>query len=724
MKQVININFQGRVVPIEVSAYEILKNYIESLTRHFAGEEGKEEIINDIESRIGELFQEHLNKGATCIVDDDVNAVISSIGRPQDFDDAQPAQAAEANSNHYNNQYKNQQQNTSTNAAGKRRLYRDENHKLVGGVCSGIANYFDIDIVVVRIVFLILLFSFGIGFIPYIILWIAVPSSAVQIIGSRKKKLYRDTEDKYIGGVCSGIANYFGINVWIPRLLFLLPMITLFGRNRWDDFGIFPDIIRFSPGAFFVYIILWLVLPEAKTTTEKLEMKGEKVDMNSIKESVVEEMKGVQERAQKFGKEVINVASEKGRSFGSDASLAAKKGGRSLGDIIIFLVKAFAYFIIGIIGITLVVALFSGGIVAISGFPLKDFLLTDGVQNVYAWGTLIFFILVPMVGVITWIIRKIAKIKTGSKMLRLSFIAMWILGWISVMLLLASLSKDFKYNANIYEQNVPLTNPSVKSLEITDHAPGVSYTRKRWFSGDLFDNLDEDTFSIRNVAVHIIKSPNDNFKVTTVKLASGNTRSHADSTAGLIKLKVLQIDSTLIADNTVSINKTDKIRNQRVFITVYVPIGKRIKVNGNFNRVNTIHFNGPFSIRNSNTEDDNISVDNLETGWEQGTWYTMTKDGLVTENGKPANYNGEDDENKNTGDNKTGTYRYDSNSNPTAIDSLKIKLQKDEQRIKDSLRKAKEKIDKELEKMDSKNNNGTALNNTVMPLNNFLLCLY
>ena len=78
-KQVININFQGRVVPIEVTAYDLLKNYTDSLNRLFANEEGKEEIINDIESRIGELFQERITKGATCITDDDVKAIIKSM---------------------------------------------------------------------------------------------------------------------------------------------------------------------------------------------------------------------------------------------------------------------------------------------------------------------------------------------------------------------------------------------------------------------------------------------------------------------------------------------------------------------------------------------------------------------------------------------------------------------------------------------------------------------
>ena len=190
MKQVININFQGRVVPIEVPAYDILKAYIDSLSRHFSQEDGKDEIINDIENRIGELFQERIKAGAICITDEDVNAIIKSIGRPEDFDDTDTSTTA-ANTESAEQDKQQEQQSSSTETVRKSRLFRDENHKLVGGVCSGIANYFDVDIVIVRIIFLVLLFSFGIGFIPYIILWIAVPSSATTVIGSRRKKLYR-----------------------------------------------------------------------------------------------------------------------------------------------------------------------------------------------------------------------------------------------------------------------------------------------------------------------------------------------------------------------------------------------------------------------------------------------------------------------------------------------------------------------------------------------------
>src|SRR6185436_5190413 len=86
MKKIININLSGRVIPIEDSAYEKLQAYIESLRRYFAKEEGRDEIINDIESRIAELMNEKIRKGADRITDDDVNEIIASMGRPEDFD--------------------------------------------------------------------------------------------------------------------------------------------------------------------------------------------------------------------------------------------------------------------------------------------------------------------------------------------------------------------------------------------------------------------------------------------------------------------------------------------------------------------------------------------------------------------------------------------------------------------------------------------------------------
>ncbi len=737
MKQVININFQGRVVPIEVSAYDILKAYIDSLSRHFALEDGKDEIINDIENRIGELFQERIKAGAICITDEDVNAIIKSIGRPEDFDDADSSTTT--------GQADAGEQKSTYNASGKRRLFRDENHKLVGGVCSGIANYFDIDIVIVRIVFLVLLFSFGIGFIPYIILWIAVPSTATTVIGSRRKKLYRDNDEKYIAGVCSGIGHYLGINAWIPRVLFLLPLLSFVSKNRWGYWGDGDfNFFSFSPGALFIYIILWLVLPVAKTTAEKLEMKGEKVDMNSIKESVVEEMRGVQQRAQKFGKEAVDMASEKGKVFGAEAGTIARKSGRSLGDIIVLLVKGFVYFILGIIGIVLIFALFFFGIAALGVFPMKDFLLTEGWQNVFAWGTLLFFIIVPMIAVITWIIRKLAKMKTGSKMLKLGFSALWVIGWVSIILLATSLSKDFRRTSNINEQEIYLTNPAVKSLEVTTLAPGTRFTRNSWFSMEPFEGTDEDSALIRNTTVHIVKATNDSFRVTLIRTANGNTRRNADTLASLINFNAEQKDSLLVIDKGISINKVNKFRNQQVIITVYVPVGKQIKINDRVNASSRVNIAGPF---NNNWERDfeSIKFENLEEGWDEGEWYTMTKDGLFTKDGKPAdsyrrnnveiNSNGIDvrDGNGRVRINRNGitieddndsevNYRYDNNKPMDKLDSIKMNIKKEEKRYKDSLQKEKERIEKQLEKYDNKEEGTTFLFKS-LPFRNAMVLL-
>lgn len=630
MKQVININFHGQVVPIEVSAFDILKKYTESLGRYFANEEGKEEIINDIESRIGELFQERLKKGATCITDEDVNAIITSMGRPEDFETVDEISAtASPNSS--------EQANQSTNTTGThKRLFRNENDKVIGGVCSGLANYFAIDPIIVRIIFVVISLAFGTGILAYFIMWIAVPSTATKEIGGVRKKLYRDSDDKIVAGVGSGIGNYFGVSAWIPRALFLLPFLSFV--FKWGHWGFlsFPDFLRFSfsPGALIIYIILWLVLPEATTTAEKLEMKGEKVDLNSIKNSVMEEMKGVQGRAEKFGSEAAKFAEEKGKIVGAQMGTATKRGGRSLGDVIVFLVKVFAYFIIGCVGFGLVAALFGIAIAAISVFPLKDFLLRDGWQNILAWGTLLFFIAVPVIGVITWIIRRLAKAKGNRKIIRFSFISLWIVGWACFISLLALVGKDFKSINDIAEHNIALSNPSVSGLEFVgpDDLINKNY-KNRWLKVSPFAGVtDEDTVYVNNVHFRILKSANDSFQVSIIKLANGYSRQNADSLASLIEYAPVQKDSIIEMPTGIAINTKNKFRNQHVVINVYVPVGKKIKINQN--------------IWESKPEKISIGIDreddwddywgNEERGWTTNVEYIMKADGLYTLDGTSA----------------------------------------------------------------------------------------
>ena len=338
MKKVININFQGRVIPIEESAYDILKQYIESLRRYFANEESREEIINDIESRIGELFAERLKKGATCIADEDVNAVIASMGRPEELE------AENAEINGINSKQERQQSSggsqtgTGTGTAGgtgynyttRGRLYRNADDKIIAGVCSGLANYLGIDPVVMRIAFVLLS---GALFWVYILLWIIVPSTSIQ--SNITKRLYRSAEDRVLGGVCGGLAAYFNISIWVPRLIFALPFIIalISGPFNWwfNDLDIFmaPKIITGSLGStlFVTYIILWIAVPVAVTSAEKLEMRGEKVDLNSIRNTVKEDVESFKSKAKNFGNEVKETAQqfgEKAKDFGRSASSQAK----------------------------------------------------------------------------------------------------------------------------------------------------------------------------------------------------------------------------------------------------------------------------------------------------------------------------------------------------------------------------------------------------------------
>jgi phage shock protein PspC (stress-responsive transcriptional regulator) len=713
MKQVININFQGRVVPIEVTAMELLKKYTESLSNHFAEEESKDEIINDIESRIGELFYQRIQKGAVCITDDDVQAIIKSMGTPEDFatvDGASPKTS----------QSQDQQQSKPIFNTHKR-LYRDENKKILGGVCSGIANYLGIDAWIVRIVFIIT----GIGFLAYILLWIFLPSTNDVVIGGKRKKLYRDGETKIIAGVCGGIGSYFAINPWIPRALFLAPFISfLADRGNFNGLFDFGDLINitFSPGALIFYIILWLVIPEASTTAEKLEMKGEKIDIDSIKNSVMEEMKGVQKRAEKFSSKANEFVQEKGKTFGAELGSVANKGGRTLGDIIIFVLKIFAYFIIGVVGFALVVTLFSLAFGAIGVFPLKDFLIKEGWQNAFAWGTLLFFIMVPVIGIITWIVRRLAKTKSNSKIIRWAFISLWILGWVCVTFLVASVSKDFKtVSNNLTEQNILLTNPLVKKLELTTQNSIDKITQNRYRNFDVFNNIDEDTLYIKNIEINILKSPTDSFKVTIVKIANGSSKTEANNTAEKIIFNAIQKDSVLQIDKGIAINKTDKLRNQSIEMIVFVPVGKQIRIDRSVGWYNNVKVNFNWN-RNDwgiyNEDEQRFQV------WKTNTTYTMQADGkLYAPDGKPSNYTPNDDANDSY---QNDNYRYkrdDKNvdqqesiegilqqkenkkdSTKSILQQKLFNLEKKQQQQKDSLQKLQEKEKQNILKSEVNNN--------------------
>lgn len=164
MKKTLTANISGTVFHIEEDAYDKLQRYLGTIRGQFAGTEGRDEIMADIEARIAELFQERLDGKRQVVSLTDVDHVIGVMGQPEDYlGEEGPTFSAEE-----------QAAFSSTNGRGRKRLMRDTDDRWVGGVLSGIANYFGFDPLILRVVYIALLFL-GIGWLIYIILWIVVP---------------------------------------------------------------------------------------------------------------------------------------------------------------------------------------------------------------------------------------------------------------------------------------------------------------------------------------------------------------------------------------------------------------------------------------------------------------------------------------------------------------------------------------------------------------------
>jgi len=701
MKKVININFQGRILPIEEMAYENLKNYIETLRAYFDKEEGKDEIINDIECRVAELCEDRLKKGAVCISEDDIDLIIASIGRPADFEAQDGFEAQSSSNTSYDSSANESQPWTSTRP---KRLYRDEQNKVLGGVCSGIANYFGVEPLLVRILWIFLI---GVNILGYLILWIAVPSSSIKEVGGVKKRLFRDIDNKVIGGVAAGLSKYFGIQVWIIRILFLIPFIRFMFNFRhmhlfqfWDapDFPNFLDI-TFSPGSVFVYIVLWLVIPEARTSADKLEMVGEKVDLNSIKNTIQNDMEGFSKRAQSWGKDFSRKSSaerketSEDRSQGNAEQYEQKRGFFHLiGKIISICIKAFVYFVLGVVGISLLAALFGIGVAATAVMPLRKFLLEDGAQTWSVFLSLLFFVWVPILGIVAAVVRKLAGYKKANIWVRSSFVALWVVGWITLFYFGSSLGHSFSKHNVPEEQAIALTNPGVNYLEITA-SPKMKYYENHWFQISPFDAFaDEDTVFVRNLRIRIVQSKTDSFQVKVVKLSNGKTVQEANDLANRINFNLTQQDSLVYLDRGIAINKKDKFRNQHIVMTIAVPIGKRIKITNKGWSQTNVRING----RGMQTEtfdritDDNDWYDEWNEPWdnesfsyERGVEYKMTETGLE----KLKRDNDAEDS-------------YDDNDDPDKMEQRLEELKKEREALENNLEKSREDKLKELEKID------------------------
>lgn len=170
MKKNITINLCGRLFQIDEDAYEMLQHYMDSLRSHFGRQEGGDEIANDIEARIAELFDELKGQGVAAITIDHVKDIITRIGKPEDFTDE------EDEPNHERTDKQRTYENAHTKTTPKR-LYRNPNDKMLAGVMSGLAAYTNTDVTFWRLGAVLFTFFYGTGLLLYIILAIVLPQA-------------------------------------------------------------------------------------------------------------------------------------------------------------------------------------------------------------------------------------------------------------------------------------------------------------------------------------------------------------------------------------------------------------------------------------------------------------------------------------------------------------------------------------------------------------------
>ncbi|WP_338875920.1 PspC domain-containing protein [Spirosoma sp. SC4-14] len=298
MKKTISINISGVIFHIEEDGYDKLKNYLASVQQYFSTYEDCQEIVTDIENRIAEKLLAKLKAADKQAVSlDDVNELVAAMGTVADFEAVEEEEVLVTSGG------RNSASSTGPGARGiggedpthnprsyasnpssePRRLVRDLRRKTLGGVAAGLAHYFNMDVVWVRLIFVLLVVGLpalggsshndffgglgGFAVIVYIAMWIALPGVMTIEEDKTVKKFFRNPEDKVLGGVASGIAAYFGVDTGVIRLLFVL------------------GIVFFGVG-FLLYIVLWIISPQANTLTEKMEMQGQPITLSNIEHSI------------------------------------------------------------------------------------------------------------------------------------------------------------------------------------------------------------------------------------------------------------------------------------------------------------------------------------------------------------------------------------------------------------------------------------------------------
>lgn len=565
MKKNISINISGIIFNIEEDGYDRLKHYLDEIKRYFATYDDTGEIAADIENRVAEIFLTKLNPHKQVITAMDVDSLILQMGNVQDFEAIEEPQEPAGYTGSYENSYTYTGSTdsgagtagaTATATATGRRLFRDGSRKIIGGVAAGIAHYFRIDAFWIRLLFLIILLDLFISFsfssallIGYIILWIVVPERFDLAEDRKMKKMFRNPDDKVIGGVASGLAAYFGVDPTLIRILFIL-LIFLGGTG------------------LIAYLVLWVITPEAITLTDRMQMQGEPVTLSNIEHNIKKNL-NVKEGEENAAVKVILFPFRLIAAIFAGAGRALNPLMRFLGDVIRIVAGAALilmgfFFLLSLFG----ALSFAGGFFPDVYIDLFDLRFPAMVASATIPTTTLvagfISLFIPGLTAILLGIAIIAKrwlLNTAASWI---VFALWILSLIVLAFSIPALAADFK-DRSFYEAENSFATDSTETLFLT--------LRNE-------DNLESD-----DVDLTIKAGTGTDLRLNQRFYARGRTEEAAMETARQTIYIVEQKGDTLLLNHHLELPDNVPYRVQELDATLYVPAGQKFKMDYSMRRI-------------------------------------------------------------------------------------------------------------------------------------------
>jgi phage shock protein PspC (stress-responsive transcriptional regulator) len=565
MKKNISINIGGIIFHIEEDGYDRLKNYLDSINDYFSSFEDNKEIVNDIESRIAEIFLSKLDEGKQIITIEDIDDLERTMGTTKDFEASIDTETKEeeTTTDAKDESFADDQAKANSSTKPPKRLYRDLNRTVIGGVASGLAHYFKIDPIWVRLLFLAALFNIvfwgvsGFALLTYIVLWIVVPGNTNLVEDEKIKKLFRSPSDKVLGGVAGGIAAYFGADPVLIRLLFVVSI--------------------FLGGAGIIaYLILWIITPEAKTLTEKMQMQGEPVTLSNIEQNVKKNLNEKEGEESAFAKILLFPFRLLAMIFQTLST--------SMGPLLKFLVEALRIatgVILIILGFTIVVSLtaalavlfgFGASLeswISFGGFSALEISETLGVLGIIAT---YFLGIIPAIAFGLIGLTIVAKKSLVKPYVGWSLLGVWIIALVTTLIILPSIANEFRVENTFNE---------TKRFSLTPEVPTLT-----------LNQLDSENFNRVQLQLRGT-SDSLNYTLEMDFESRGPSRAQAKENASLVEYGVLVSDNTISFDSDLTFDDAP-FRFQRVEATFYIPYGKVFRMDYELHAIlrNTLYLNG------------------------------------------------------------------------------------------------------------------------------------